>query len=103
MTSFFNVVGATATGLVTVIAAATNFMDPTLPIVPGLPIGWGAWLVLIVVPVFIWLFLSIKHHYQKAELATALPARPDAELQRPVRNVIVVPIARLNRPAIQAL
>jgi amino acid transporter len=98
-----NGVGATATGLVTVIAAATNFMDPSLPIVPGLPIGWGAWLVLIVVPVFIWLFLLVKHHYQKAALATALPARPDAELQRPVRNVIVVPIARLNRPAIQAL
>ncbi|HEX8968075.1 MAG TPA: APC family permease, partial [Chloroflexota bacterium] len=101
--SFINGLGACATGLVTVIAAATNFMDPTLPIVRGLPIGWGAWLVLVIVPVFIWMFLSVRHHYQDAERATALPARPDPELERPVRNVVVVPIARLNRPSIQAL
>jgi amino acid transporter len=98
-----NGVGAIATGLVAVIAAITGFMDPTLPIIPGLPIGWGAWLVLVIVPIFIWLFLSVKHHYQDAERYTALPARPDPELERPVRNVIVVPIARLNRPSIQAL
>ena len=36
-----NGIGATRTGLVAVIAAATNFMDPSLPIIPGLPIGWG--------------------------------------------------------------
>jgi hypothetical protein len=98
-----NGIGALATGLVTVIAAATNFMDSNLPIIPGLPIGWGAWLVLVIVPIFIWLFLSINHHYQDAQRSTMLPARPDESLERPIRNVVVVPIARLNRPAIQAL
>jgi amino acid permease-like protein len=101
--AFINGLGASATGLVTIIAAATNFMDPTLPIVPGLPIGWGAWLVLVIVPIFIWAFLSVKHHYQDAARYTALPPRPDPDLERPVRNIIVVPIARLNRPSIQAL
>jgi hypothetical protein len=57
----------------------------------------------VIVPVFIWMFLSVKHHYQDAARYTALPTRPDPELERPVKNVIVVPIARLNRPAIQAL
>jgi hypothetical protein len=98
-----NGIGAAATGLVTVIAAFTNFMDPKLPIVPGLPIGWGAWLVLVIVPIFIWLFMTIKHHYVAAQRYTALPAVPDPELEQPVRNVVVVPIARLNLPAIQAL
>jgi amino acid transporter len=98
-----NGIGATATGLVTVIAAFTNFMDQKLPIVPGLPIGWGAWLVLVIVPMFIWLFLTIRHHYDDALRYTALPATPDPAMEQPVRNVVVVPIARLNRPAIQAL
>ncbi|MBV9172240.1 MAG: APC family permease [Chloroflexi bacterium] len=98
-----NGIGAVATGLVAVVAATTNFMDPTLPIIPGLPIGWGAWLVLVIVPVFIWIFRTIKRHYVEAERHTALPAQPDATLARPPRNVVVVPIARMNRPAIQAL
>src|SRR6202171_153098 len=37
-----NGIGAAATGLVTIIAATTNFMDPKLSIVAGLPIGWGS-------------------------------------------------------------
>jgi amino acid transporter len=101
--ALINGVGATGTGLVAVIAAITNFMDPTLPIIPGLPIGWGAWLVLVIAPIFIWLFLSVKHHYVEAERHTELPAHPDADLDKPVQNVVVVPIARLNRPAVQAL
>src|SRR2546423_971856 len=49
-----NGIGAVATGVVTVIAAITGFMDPSLPIVPGVPIGWGSWLVLVIVPIYIW-------------------------------------------------
>jgi amino acid transporter len=98
-----NGVGACATGLVAFTAAATNFMDPDLPIVPGLPIGWGSWLVLVIVPAFIWVFLTIKSHYLEADEDTALPATVDAIPERPLKNVVVVPIARLNRPAVQAL
>ncbi|HLZ26292.1 MAG TPA: APC family permease [Chloroflexota bacterium] len=101
--SVVNGIGASATGLVTVIAAGTDFMDLSLPIVPGLPIGWGSWLVLVIVPLFIWLLLSIKSHYREVERDTALPAAPTPTGEKPLRNVVVVPIARLNRPAIQAL
>jgi amino acid transporter len=101
--ALINGIGATGTGLVAVIAAITNFMDPTLPIIPGLPIGWGAWLVLVIAPIFIWLFLTVKHHYVEAERHTQLPPYPDADLDKSVQNVVVVPIARLNRPAVQAL
>jgi hypothetical protein len=98
-----NGVGATATGLVALIAATTNFMDPELPIVSGLPIGWGSWLVLVIVPAFIWLFKMIRVHYVEVDEDTALPPTIDAGLERPLHNVVVVPIARLNRPAVQAL
>jgi len=98
-----NGVGAIATGLVTLIAAATGIMNPDLPIVPGLPIGWGSWLVLVIVPAFIWVFKTIKRHYDEAEKETALPPSVDAIPERPLKNVVVVPIARLNRPAVQAL
>src|SRR5439155_1402645 len=98
-----NGIGAVATGLVTVIAATTGFMDPSLPIIPGLPIGWGSWLVLVIVPLYIWLLLTIKSHYREAALDTELPATPDPLAEKPLHNVVVVPIARLNRPAIQAL
>jgi amino acid transporter len=101
--SVVNGVGAAATGLVTIIAATTNFMDPKLPIVPGFPIGWGSWLVLVIVPLFIWLLLTIKSHYREAEINTALPLEPAMIPEQPLRHVVVVPIARLNRPAVQAL
>jgi len=99
-----NGIGAAATGLVSLIAASTNFMNRELPIVAGLPIGWGSWLVLLIVPAFIWLFRSIKAHYVDAEKDTALVlTSSDGVPERPLRNVVVVPIARLNRPAVQAL
>jgi amino acid transporter len=98
-----NGIGAIATGVVTIVAATTNFMDPAFPIIKGLPIGWGSWLVLVIVPLFIWLLLTIKAHYREAERNTALPPLPDPLTDKPLRNVVVVPIARLNRPAVQAL
>ncbi|MCC6178418.1 MAG: APC family permease [Chloroflexi bacterium] len=95
-----NSIGAAVTGLVAVIAAVTNFMDPDHPIVQGLPIGWGAWLVVVIVPTFIWLFRLIHRHYAEADRVMKLtPSATD----RPLKNVVVVPIARLNRPAYQAL
>ncbi len=97
-----NGIGALATGLVALVAVLTGFIKSDLPIVPGWPVYWGSWLVLVIVPVFIWLFRSINSHYAESEADTALP--PDAAaLDRPLRNVVVVPIAKLNRPAVQAL
>jgi hypothetical protein len=55
------------------------------------------------VPLYIWLLLSIKSHYRAAEQDTELPGAPDVTTETPLRNVVVVPVARLNRPAIAAL
>jgi len=97
-----NALGALFTGLVTLTAAATNFVHFDLPIVPGLPLGWwGAWLVLVIVPAFIYLFKKIHQHYDEACVMTRLPERPTPD--RTFQHAIVVPIARLDRPAVRAL
>lgn len=96
-----NGLGATITGAVTLIAGATNLMNPTLPIIPGLPIGWGSWILALIIPGFISLCLKIRRHYQEADHATALPGSPES--LRPLKIVAVVPIARLNRPTVRAL
>lgn len=97
-----NGIGAAATLLVAGIAAATNFMNPALPIVPGLPIGWGSWLVILIVPAFILLFRKVKSHYVIAAVQRELPPEPPTH-HHTIRNAVVVPIARLDRPAVEAL
>jgi hypothetical protein len=92
---------AAVTGVVALIAAITNLMNPDLPIIEGLPIGWGAWVLFLLVPFFVWLFLNVKRHYAKAAKLTALPPAPPPD--RPIRNLVVVPVSRLHRPALQAL
>src|SRR3712207_1595742 len=62
-----NGVGATVTGLVALIAAVTNFSDADYPIVPGTPIGWGSWLVIVIVPAFIVVFRKIHAHYAEVD------------------------------------
>ncbi|MCC7371385.1 MAG: APC family permease [Chloroflexi bacterium] len=95
-----NGVGAVVTGLVALIAAGTNFMDADHPIVPGTPIGWGSWLVLVIVPAFIWMFRLVHAHYAEADRMVKLDGPP---VEQTLKNVLVVPIARLNRPTLQAL
>jgi amino acid transporter len=96
-----NGLGAAATGLVTLILAATNFMNRDLPIVPGLPIGWGSWVVLVIVPLFIWLFRRTRAHYLDAEVLGALPS--DSSTLPTLKHAVVVPVSRLSLPSVTAL
>lgn len=59
--TIINVVGAVATGLVSIVIAVTKFTS-------------GAWMVLIIIPMIIFMFLFIRHHYRKAEEAAEIPA-----------------------------
>ena len=82
-----NGVGAVATGIVTLVIAVTKFMH-------------GAWLMLILIPLLIVGFRAIHQHYARAEeeLAVQTPLDP-----RAIVHTIVVPIAKLNRVALQTL
>jgi hypothetical protein len=84
-----NVVGAAATGVTLVIVAVTKFAG-------------GAWIVLILIPLIVLLLYGINTHYRS--VADALTLEDDtAPLPRPLPPIVVVPVARLDRSAVQAL
>ncbi|MDQ2682853.1 MAG: APC family permease [Chloroflexota bacterium] len=82
-----NLAGAAATAVVAVVVAITKF-------------GSGAWLTAIVIGLLILLMRGIHIHYESAsrELAATTPLKPEEIL-----HTVVVPIARVNRIAVQTL
>ena len=82
-----NIVGATATGVVAIIAGVTKFTE-------------GAWIVFVVVPMLILGMLRIHKHYElaKGELQVQTPLRAED-----IHHTVIVPVANLNRVARQTL
>ncbi len=82
-----NIVGATATGLVTLVVGVSNFRK-------------GAWVVVALIPILIMMFRAIHRHYQTAagELAAQTPLDPSE-----IQHTVIVPVAALNRVARQTL
>ncbi|GLV60546.1 amino acid permease [Dictyobacter sp. S3.2.2.5] len=82
-----NGLGAVTTALVAIIVAIMKFME-------------GAWIVVILIPVMVWLFRSIAHHYHLVaqERTFDLPLRP-----QDIHHRVIIPIDRLDRATIQSL
>ncbi|MDQ3541856.1 MAG: APC family permease [Chloroflexota bacterium] len=82
-----NAVGATTTAIVAGVVGFTRFLD-------------GAWIVIILIPLLILLFRGIHRHYIQAadELMSLTPMRSED-----ITNIVVVPIAAINRVARQTL
>jgi len=82
-----NGVGAVATGLVALVVASTKFLE-------------GAWIVVVLVPLLVLLFIGISHHYQyvERERITAIPLHPED-----IHHRLIVPIAELNHASKLAL
>jgi hypothetical protein len=84
-----NGLGALTTGLVTAIVVIVKFPE-------------GAWLVTLIVPALVLLFVRIHRYYQQAgQEVRVWPIRPP-EQRRCVHRVLV-PIANLDRPAVESL
>jgi amino acid transporter len=84
-----NGLGAVATGFVAVVAGGSKFL-------------LGAWMVLLLVPLLVLLMTAIRTHYRSVDRALAIDwARAPLAVPRAPR--VVVPIARLDRPAHAAL
>lgn len=83
-----NSVGAVATALVMVIFAVTKFQD-------------GAWIVIILVPVLVAIFLRIHRHYR--ELAGALSLESYGEPPNVTRHRVIMPIGGVHRGTLAAL
>jgi len=84
---WLNGLGAAATAAVVIVVASAKFVH-------------GAWVVLVVIPLLIWLFVSIHRHYR--DVAWELRISPDTPL-RGIRHTVVVPIPGVTRPVLHAL
>ena len=110
-----NGVGATVTLVVAVILAAEKFTE-------------GAWIVLIIIPLLVLLFLAIHRHYAGVagqmrlldgdpgggtslaaparrlpdDPASSTPLRP-GETPRPLAHLVVIPVARINQVTLRTV
>ena len=84
-----NSFGALVTGTVLIVVAVTKF-------------ALGAWMVMILIPLIVALLYAINRHYQTTQDALVISG-PDQRVPVYAAPVVIVPIARLDRAALQAL
>jgi hypothetical protein len=82
-----NAVGAVATFIVLCVFIATKFIH-------------GAWIVVVVIPLLVFMFRAIHKHY--VGVAKQLSTEGLEEL-RPLRNTVIVPISGIHRGVVGAL
>ncbi|UCH36361.1 MAG: APC family permease [Armatimonadota bacterium] len=82
-----NAVGAVATGIVLAVVAGVKFVH-------------GAWIVLVIIPVLIWLLLKVAQHYRS--LAAALTTQ-GYQAPRGIHHTVLVLVPGLHRGVISAL
>jgi amino acid transporter len=84
-----NGLGTLTTAVVAVVVGTSNFFQ-------------GAWLVIVLVPILMFVLMAINRHYREMDEALALD-HIDAAEEVAARPIVLVPIARLDRPARQAI
>jgi amino acid transporter len=84
-----NALGAVATGVVAVVVTVTKF-------------ALGAWLVLAVMPVLVYLMWRVHQHYRRIEDELLIPRGVRVAL-RPRDPRVIVPVSRIDRAAMHAL
>ena len=62
----------------------------------------GSWLVIVLVPLLMAILTGINRHYREMDRVLALDHIPETEEIAP-KPIVIVPIARLDRPARQAI
>jgi hypothetical protein len=82
-----NAAGAIVTGVVCVVIAVTKFMH-------------GAWMVIVLIPLIVMLFLRIHHHYEQVAAKLSLEG---ARRPRIGKNPVVVLVGGLHRGTVEAL
>jgi amino acid transporter len=83
-----NLLGAVATAVVLTVFIATKFEH-------------GAWLVVVMVPLLVAMFLAIHRHY--VSVATQLSTEDISNTLEPIKNTVIVPISGIHRGVITAL
>ena len=83
-----NGLGATVTGIVLVVVAATKVLE-------------GAWIIVILIPINVWIFLATKRHYDEVGAQLTLEGWP-RQVER-TDNIVVVPVSGVHRAVVQAI
>jgi len=82
-----NGIGACTTGVVTLVIAYTKFQ-------------YGAWIVVVLIPLLVGMFLKINHHYR--DLASQLTLK-GASHPGPIRHTVLILVAGIHRGVLPAL
>lgn len=85
-----NLAGGILTGIVTIVFVVTKFVH-------------GAWIITIVVPLFIWMFVGVKKHYLKVGKQLSLNGHKVEEFAEGVAHTVILPISGLHRGVIEAM
>jgi amino acid transporter len=85
-----NGLGALTTGLVLVISAVTKFQ-------------YGAWIVLVLIPILIVMFLAINRHYTRVEKEEYEQAEVAPQGATTFKHTFIVPVSRLSPVTLTAL
>lgn len=88
-----NGVGMLATGIVLIVVAVTKFIH-------------GAWIVVFLIPMFVWVFRVIKRHYQEVARQLSLEGlqpQPWTDVATHYRHKVVVPVSGMHRGTLKAL
>ena len=83
-----NAFGALCTGVVMLVFATTKFRD-------------GAWVVLILIPVLVYIFSAIHRHYR--QLAASLSLEDYGVPPRTIRHRVIMPVGGVHRGSLAAL
>lgn len=84
-----NATGATVTGVVAIVVGVTKFL-------------LGAWMVLVLIPILVWVMWNIHAHYRRVQLSEL--AEPEYPIDpEDVSIRAIVPISNLRLPARQAI
>ena len=86
---YINGFGAVCTAIVMIVFSITKFRE-------------GAWIVLIVIPILVWLFFTIHRHYK--DLASHLTLEKFSGLpERHTRHRVIMPISGIHQGTLEAL
>ncbi len=84
-----NAFGAIMTAIVFIILMSTKFLE-------------GAWIVVVIIPLLVTMFYSIRSHYERVASALSTEGLTSKDLSE-VADVVVVPIADVHRGTLLAL
>ncbi len=86
----FNLLGAITTSIVFMVIASTKFMT-------------GAWMVVILIPILVFIFHQIHQHYLAVGRELSLLGKSAPVKLEPVKHTVIVPISGIHRGVIDAL